>query len=487
MGQKGVTRRGRIMKRDKGALLITLLALFFFALTTVASDRKVADIFQQLCLEADIMNLETHDVRIVKAESFEEIQEKDWTIILYISADNNLAPFSIRNIRQMARVGSNEHFNIVVQLDIHKTNGEKVTRRYFIEKGRILHLNADDPYSQCMDSGDPETLISCCDWAINSFPAKAYGLILWNHGSGILDPERYRPVKAEEMFMFNTRTARLELERDIGYLDRMLQRGICFDDSTGNYLTNQDLDYALQKICDDYLYGEKFSFIGFDACLMPMIEVANLVKKYAHVMIGSQESGLGYGWNYADAFAPFTEGPLELVDLAQHFVQSYQRSYENIVGDYTLSAVNLDLIEELEQNVNAVACVLLEGLRAQKEGMVKKTIKASRSGLVCTHFDEPSYIDLHHFYSNLLSNINYMQLRNPNGDARFKEALTSLLSEGLELIETLVFAYTSGRSLPLARGISIYFPEQKIHSSYSKTLFAEENEWITFLTQYLIL
>ena len=42
--------------------------------------------------------------------------EKDWNFIVYIAANNNLHRFSVHNIRQMAKVGSTENMNIVVQI-----------------------------------------------------------------------------------------------------------------------------------------------------------------------------------------------------------------------------------------------------------------------------------------------------------------------------------------------------------------------------------
>lgn len=444
-------------------------------------------LLEKLSLDINTSQVETNNVSIVKSQMPKNIESKERTVALYISADNDLGPFAIRNIKQTARVGSNEHFNIVVQLDIRKSNGEKITRRYYVEKGRILHLNADDPYSQAMDSGSPETLISFCGWVIENFPAQEFGLILWNHGTGALDPIRGRAIRTEEHFSFNPTTQRLELDRNIGYIDRMIQRGMCWDDSTGNYISNPQLDYALDAICTRYLDGNKFMFIGFDACLMQMIEVANIIKKYAHIMVASQESALGYGWNYVSALEPFGHGTISSEELAHHMVASYRTSYEKITNDYTLSALNLDELIPLEQNINTVAHLLIRALKNQKNGMVKKAIKASRNRTVCTHFDEPTYIDLHHFYGNLLLNLEHIKLQNVELEKELKAELRSALQEGRILIESVAFAHTEGNNLSLARGISIYFPERGgVHRSYGTLPFARENEWAPLLAQYIL-
>ncbi|MGB8366810.1 MAG: clostripain-related cysteine peptidase, partial [Candidatus Babeliales bacterium] len=331
-------------------------------------------------------------------------EQKNWTIIIYIAADNDLRSFAARNIKQMASIGSNEFVNILVHLDIRITGNKKITRRYYVEKDKILHMNAHDASSQCMDSGNPKTLISCCEWAINNYPAYEYALFFWNHGTGIIDPGYGRLINPAELFTFNPETNKLELDRSLGFLDlidnldqnqflRIDQKGICWDDTTGNYLTNYKLETALDTICRKILNGNKFSIIGFDACLMSMLETASLIKNYAHIMVGSQEVELGTGWNYAKVLSPFAYQSLEKNDFAKHIVQMYYKTYSMLTNDFTLSAINLNQIINLEKNLNSVAQLLLECLANQKKQSVSQAIKASRNRLICTHFDEPSYID----------------------------------------------------------------------------------------------
>ena len=418
--------------------------------------------------------------------------KKDWTFIAYVAADNDLRGFAARNIKQMAQIGSNNYLNIAVQLDIRITGNKKITRRYFIEKNKIWHVNAEDPFSQQMDSGDPQTLISCCRWAIENYPAKNYALIFWNHGTGIIDPSNGRIINSSELFTFNPTINKFELDRSIGFLDFINQvnreeRGICWDDSSGNYLTNQKLDFALHEICTSLLGGNKFSIIGFDACLMSMLEVANILKKYASIMTGSQEVELGTGWDYSKVLSPFVDKTLSPTAFAEHIVSSYASSYEKITNDYTQSALNLEHIDSLESNVNTVANLLLYCLKNQNNNSVKNAIRASRNKLLCTHFDEPSYIDLHHFYENLLANVKHFSFTNKNEEGAALSALQETLEKGRSLITEFVVANSTGKNLSRAKGISIYFPERRIHTSYRKTTFASTNEWITFLTSYLLL
>lgn len=411
------------------------------------------------------------------------------TIIIYMAADNDLRPFAARNIQQMSRVGSNENITIVVHLDIRIAGNKKITRRYLIEKDQVFHIDPYNPLTQQMDSGNPSTLISCCEWAIKNYPANVYDLVLWNHGTGILEPPHGKIINPMDLFVFNPSTHRLDLDRTIGFMDAIStikneQRGVCWDDTTGNYLSNRKLDAALSTIRQNYLNGEKFGIIGFDACLEQMIEVGSFIKKHAHVMVGSEEVELGMGWNYETVLYPFLTTKLDTFAFARNIVDAYEKTYQSITNDYTLSALNLDSIILLEKNIDGVSTLLLEGLKSHKL-TYSRIIKESRSRLACTYFDEPTYIDLHHFYKNLSNNMRKLVTDGSQRDQQIKDTLISTLEEGIQLIEQLVIANTVGRNLKNAHGVSIYFPERTIHSSYKEALFLATNSWGSMLTNYI--
>jgi len=472
---------------------IILLFALIFNLSATAHVHVEDDILDQINTLLESTNqdfLEESTVPIVKTKTPKLQKRKEWTLILYISADNDLRNFAVRNIKQMARIGSSKHINIVVHLDIKLSGNRKVTRRYYIEKNKILHVNAEDKESQRMDSGNPETLVSCCKWGITNFPAKHYGLILWDHGTGALDPRKGRVVKLTDLFTFNPEINKVELDRSIGFFDfinakQEETRGICWDDTTGNYLTNHDLEYAFSKICSTYLNNKKFDFIGFDACLMQMIEVANIAKKYADIMIGSQEVILGTGWNYIETLKPFLTATMTAQEFAKHIVLTYQKTYSKITNDYTLSAIKLKSLAEIEANIDKVAKTLIYCLKNQRNRSVKKAIASSRNKLVCTHFDEPSFIDLHHFYKNLIACSKYIQLNNPQENQKYKNLLINLLNKGCKTIENMMIENVAGKNLRKAKGLSIYFPTRRIYFSYRKLNFSLNHDWILFLTQYL--
>lgn len=424
-----------------------------------------------------------------KTNNVSKNKKKPWTLVVYMAADNDLRNFAARNIKQLAEIGSNQFINILVHVDIKIAGNNKITRRYYIEKNQVIHVNANDPLTQQMDSGDPKTLVSCCAWAFENYPADNYALILWNHGTGCLDPQRGRVFNPIDLFSYNPLINKFELDRSINFIDfiddKQEQRGICWDDSTGNYLTNQKLELALKTITQTILKGQKLSLLGFDACLMSMIEVGNLVRPYAHLMCGSQEVELGAGWNYSTALAPFATQTISKEELAENIVNMYAQAYSQITHDFTQSAVDLNALDKLENIIHNIALILSEALQKQTGNSVKKALWLSHSKAYCTSFDEPGYKDIHHFFCNLQTNLNQFQLSKKEDEMNLKNNLNALLIKGKQCLEQVIFANRVGKNLSKARGLSIYFPEQKIHPSYQHTNFAAKNAWYAFLKQYL--
>lgn len=416
--------------------------------------------------------------------------KKHITFMTYMAADNNLAFFARKNLDQQAQIGSNNLINIVTELDTRLSGNQKVTKLYYVQKNQLVILNNDDPSYQKMDSGDPETLIKFCRFAIKNFPADHYVLVLWNHGTGCIDIGQYSAFNSSKLFRYNTDLNMLELDRSMPFLEFITQslpdpRGLCFDDTTGHYITNQGLEYALNTICNECLNGKKLDIIGFDACLMSMLEIGNIIKDYAHYMVGSQEVELALGWRYDLVLEPATQHRMNMHTFAQHIVEAYREMYQKITKDYTQSAVALEKLQQLEDNVSHVASLFLDALQNEKSNTIQDALKASRHKLFCTHFVEQSFIDLWHFYSNILNNTHKFQFKNSAIGATIKSEINKTLQQGISIMQQLIIANVVGIGLPKAKGISIYFPEHRIHNSYPHTKFAQTNTWSTFIRKYV--
>lgn len=421
------------------------------------------------------------------------INKKSWTIMIYIAADNDLNYFAWKNLKQMELIGSNENINIIVQLN---TPGNNTTKRYIVKKGKRILMQEQKNIQEKFNSGSYHTLINFAAWAAHDFPADNYALILWNHGTGAIDPHFGRSINPADLFYLNPTNNKFEIDRGISYVTLIYneiyrniktdgKRGICFDDTFKSYISNRDLEAALSEIVSKVFNGKKLSLIGFDACLMSMVEVSSICKNYTEFFIGSQELEYGAGWKYDEVLEPFNKQTLTPKEFAQHIVVSYEKAYQKYINDYTLSAMDLQFHSQLEQNINNVANVLIQAISNQLGKKVSDTLRKCKSTQYCTCFDEPSYIDLGDFYLNLSQHIHHIILQNKDLEKAIHNQLSELLKEGLLVIKKLIIENKVGPKLKRAQGISIYFPEHTIISSYAKSPFALNNQWIKLLNKYI--
>jgi hypothetical protein len=446
--------------------------------------------------------LQAHDTAITE-QSVTKAKKAQWTVMVYMSADNDLFSFAGRNIKQMEAIGSNENLNIIIQLDTNRYGKGKITHRYKINhNSRELLFNPNI----AMDSGDPDTLVDFCTWGIEEFPAEHYAVILWNHGSGALEPAIGRAINPSHLFTYNHDRDIIELDRSINFMNflgaheepvdiedpvikpierpRPQTRGICFDESTGNYITNQGLDYAFGEI-NKALGGKNIDIIGLDACLMAMTEIAAMASRHADFMVASQEVELGTGWNYARVLLAAARNKIEPQEFANHIVQSFEQSYGRITNDYTLSAIKLANFNELEKNISAVAECLITAIDHQVNKSVREVITYCKSPRHCTCFDEPTYIDLYDFYCNLEKRMHRMQMDSRATLNNIRAQLKTLLAQGKNIIANTVTAVVSGSNLSRAHGLSIYLPT-RLHPSYRLNEYAVQMNWLRMITAYIL-
>ncbi len=280
-----------------------------------------------------------------------------WTIMVYLAADNNLEPNSIINLMEMAAVGSTKDVNIVVQItrppDYNGFYGEwGGTRRFLVshsdgglssgdfqispsrltdylnttadnsnissdqvaqitrgtravqEKAAldasIPKIEAQTPLTQLqltstqdlgsqVNSGSGAALSDFGTWAVQSYPADHYGLIMWDHGGG------WSMIASD---------------------DTLNPPGI----------TMPDFHSALDTITK--ASGQKFDFIGFDACLMAQLPVAVTVQPYANYEIGAEELVPGFGWDYTAPLKALIANPaLSVVDFGKAGVDAFNTLY----------------------------------------------------------------------------------------------------------------------------------------------------------------
>jgi len=327
----------------------------------------------------------------------------NWTFMVYLDADNNLEPDGIDDFLELAKVGSNDSINYLVQMD--RIDGEadsygdwKDCKRFRVTRDMIP--TADNAQMQLgeVNMGDPNTLKEFISWSMTNYPAQNYALILWDHGDGWT---RRRHLKKQDNL-----------------------KGVCFDDTNdSDGLTMAELKQVLTNL------SVKPSLVGFDACLMGMIENAYVLSQCGiSVMVASEETEPAKGWPY-DTIAQglSNHSSWTASQLGAWVVDKYYESYDM---DQTQAAIDLSKMNTLATAVSNLAT----GLRT------------------------------------LWQNDH--------------ETINNAAQAVRDRVQDAVINTKNGNNFKPAAGLSIYFPQSYYDDAYDQTDFAIHTTWNEFITDF---
>ncbi len=289
-----------------------------------------------------------------------------WTIMVYMDGNNNLAPDALVNFNEMEAGLTNTNIYVVVLFALSPNYGMPWSG------ARLYHVNYDpngldsnirstrlvgtingiylsqNNYTN-LDMADPKTLSSFVDFSKSQFPASNYMLILWDHGGGwrndIEGEISSRPGIKNTLMKISHTSGQAHTEKDIslpGGRQSVKKTGgfrdIIEDDLSGNVMYNSQVRQALA--------GKGITVIGFDACLMNMLEVCYEFKNTAQYLVGSVEEEPAAGWDYQAFLRLFLASPMNTTDLCSAAVNAYSNRYVSTTGT-SMSAVDLTKIDLL--------------------------------------------------------------------------------------------------------------------------------------------
>jgi len=391
------------------------------------------------------------DIQAAIAANASEL-EVNWLFMVYLDADNNLESAGIDDLNEMEVAGSTDSVKIVVQMDRAErdwdddtTNGNWTgAKRFYVTQDADAAIINSPVIADLgeVNMGDPATLQSFIEWAIANYPAQHYALALWDHGSGWRERAATNAMKS-----------------------------ICVDDQAGDELTMTELRSALNAA--NATTGKVLDIIGFDACLMQMVEVVYQVmgsasRPLVDIAVGSEETEPGDGWDYAATLTALTGNPaMTPAQLATQIVNDYISSYSP-TWDITQSAAKLGLVDELATAIDSFA-----------QAMTSATgdwtaISTARSQAQEYYYDY--YIDLYHFAQLV------------NQDASISQAVRDAASSVMTAVSNAVIAEGHTASVANSHGLSIYYPETVANyfSDYETfVVFTTDTQWDEFLSALL--
>ncbi|HVI79994.1 MAG TPA: clostripain-related cysteine peptidase [Candidatus Acidoferrum sp.] len=348
--------------------------------------------------------------------------KNNWTIMVYISADDVLANFAIDSLNQLRQAASDDGDLVMALFD--PNDGSEETFRF-----RFDGTNKEKPLIEVientmgsLDMADPKTLTDFVMWAsgpLSQPKDRHYCLILWGHGTELL------------------------LDRDPG------KKG-------ERYLTPAKLKTALENT--GFNKDNKLDFVAFDACSMSMVEVASALQGCAQYMIASQDEVPDVSFPYArivEGLRGRGGDPKNVVDLIPEiYVESF-RDYlvtrRNGVKEIMLSSLNLENVKKITDPVSNLARLLLHSVEDKD---LADAIVQSRHD--AHDFVLGLFVDLYDFCEKLPGSLDNNKCENKIYCGQLKDACKQVrdaIKDGENVI-----ANVTRPNVKDCHGVSIYFP-----------------------------
>ncbi len=416
-----------------------------------------------------------------------------WLVMLYQDADDKILEQDITlDLNEAERVGSSDNVTIVAQLDRYRSgfSGDENwtgARRYLVTQDNDLNRIGSEMVADLgeVNMSDTRTLVDFATWAMQTYPADRYALILSDHGMGW--PGGWSDTDSSARASSNTPLG--QAAGDQLYLNEI-------DDALGQILQATGVD--------------KLDLLGMDACLMGHLEVLSALEPHARYTVLSQETEPSLGWAYASVFNDLEANPaMDGGQFGQLIVNSYIVDDQRILddqaradllrqssgmsglfgstprmsaaqlaqqmgGDITLAAIDMSQVPALIDSVNDLAYTLQS---ADPNG-VARAKRYTRSFTSIFGSNVPaSYIDLGNFTQLLQREVNNQQV-------------AQAASQVMAAIDQSVVAIKNGPNKRGATGVSIYFPNSSLYQSgaggpRSYTVianrFAQDSLWDDYL------
>jgi hypothetical protein len=352
-----------------------------------------------------------------------------------------------------------------MSLDGMKTKADRVDANFCPE---IPHYNTTIPYWRGTrrfqvvnhqatprtkvrhgDLGKGAALEEFAKWALGSFPAEHYMLVLSSHGDGsphflnFLSRRKTTRQSGKLTLRASARYRAMEPDVDSDSTGHDDGAGISLYKTRGKHiLFNAEIRERLKKV----LGGNKFDVIGFDACYKNMIETAFAMSDIGRVMVASEEPEPDTGWDYSDWLSKVSPDAMP-IDVGKGVVESYRFTYQIKPIPATQAAIDLSNTSTAVDNLDRLAIELFN------HSELWDSVGRARD---CVKEYQYRQIDLAAFLDKLIAELT----RDGRGSARETASLAQDLRKTLTAQLIVHPAYASALSVKAhqSHGMALYFP-----------------------------
>ncbi len=400
----------------------------------------------------------------------------NWTIMVYISADDVLANFAIDSLNQFRSAATDVGDKVVALFDPNDGDGKAFRYSFEIKKKDALLSDAREKSEEeeikkarlsffeeeeidAPNMADPKTLTDFVNWA--TFDPKTgtlykpkdrnYCLILWGHGTELL------------------------LDQDPGI-------------KRERYLTPAKLKTALKST--ELSKNNMLDIVAFDACSMSMIELASALQGCVRFMIASQDEVPDVSFPYGKILEQLQgqgKDPKEVCRLIPKiYLQSfrdYRITYRNGAQEIMLSSLNLEKIENITGPVSKLARLLLRYVADEDLGnAIVEARKSSRD------FVLGLFVDLSDFCEKMSKGLDKMLFQDKEYSKELENVLVQIrdaikIPDATDTGKYVTIANETRENVKDCHGVSIYFPYsvQEDENQQTKRLLGDNETGIVNL------
>jgi hypothetical protein len=361
-----------------------------------------------------------------------------WTFLAYMSADVPGSPLNwTADINEMEEGLYSDNITMVTLVDpdgVGDSVAYNISHEIPTSEGIVSPRVAYPPISGTeANMGDPDTLIDFVKFGVDDFyQGGKIGVILWGHGES--------------------------------------WSGVCQD--RGDYLTPQELEYALLSI-KDYI-GRPLDLVVFDACSMGSIEVLSALSGSVSYSVSSEIPVPAPGFPYDSILMRVsTDLSLGAADVGAAFADEYVK-FGALMANVTSQAavINLAALEIAADSIGRLGNQSILFIPVAKENL-----RDARNDSYET--DGLSTIDLQTYLTSLASNDSL-----PRRLSRTANEASNILSASVTFNRAFVSPSDADViSMADLTGLSIFLPQATVRLSGYMNVSELSMEWGQFLEE----
>jgi hypothetical protein len=441
------------------------------------------------------------------------MNQKEWTIMIYMAGDNNLAvdmAYAMEQIKAVAGEGADSP-NLFVYYD---GNSPSIPTLYcdFSEPRRPRYVRSFKvpdklypvPARQNENAADKRSILNFVDWCVNKVEvmsesgeitngrrAQKYALIFSGHSLGFQDIGLFKDESSgKSMKMSDLYTV----------LERLVSTQEDLDRYAGEAAVERDPLEQDKRL----LLGQKLDLLGFDSCVMGMLEVGYQFERTAKTMIASEGSVPNAGWTYAKILGCLTG--LDENSDSRHVAADFVKNFITAQDSYTVGGVSVDMaawdlsrMADVTSAFDALAEVLIKcfenpGTRVYRQ-MERIILQAHWK---CQSYMYDQNVDLGDFCDLLARECGLVIDELGGGDDldilhEVQDKCRIVLDE---LKKAVILSGFSGGAYQYSNGMSVFFPWSRegyevSRKNYESLWFAKDPDrkkrftWTGFLRKYL--